>query len=548
MRDSDATFRSLVEHLPGIAYIDEIGGVGRYVSPQIEAILGYAPDEWLADSHLWEARLHPEDRRRAMAELAAGETGGGTFTYLYRLVARDGRTVWIRDQASVMRTVDGTVVHGVMFDVSREMSFQADLEREVADRRRITEALQRLPTGRAAHETAAAVCRELISLQHADVAVVYEFAHDGSVIPLGIAAAGETPVRLGEPLPEQRARYLRESATGPWIDEWRTEPGEASYVRAWTRFGLKIAAFAPFGAGGMPHGLLAVGSTRPITAADSARWLPSLTEIAAVAGALLVPELDTRRARAGSRAEVEKLIADAAFSPVFQPVVRLGDETVVGYEALTRFADGTPPPQQFAMADAVGMGAELEAATARAALRAAASLPGRAWVSLNVSPSWLGDPRLLRLVALARHRPLVLEITERIAIDDYAAAREALDELAGSVDVAVDDAGAGFASLRHVVELRPRYVKLDINLVRGVDGDPARQAMIAGMVYFARDTGCLLIAEGVERDADRDTLRRLGVAFGQGYLFGVPAPAEAWRAPSVQRREPRVRARARAAG
>jgi EAL domain-containing protein (putative c-di-GMP-specific phosphodiesterase class I) len=201
---------------------------------------------------------------------------------------------------------------------------------------------------------------------------------------------------------------------------------------------------------------------------------------------------------------------------------------VVGFEALTRFDDGTPPERRFSLAEAVGMGPELEAATARAALLAAAELPSRAWVSVNVSPTRLADQRLLRLASLAKRRPVVLEITERLAIEDYAAARDALDRIAGAFDVAVDDAGAGFASLRHIIELRPRYVKLDLQLVRGVDGDPARQAMIAGMVYFARDTGCLLIAEGVERAAERDTLRRLGVPFGQGFLFGRPAPASAW--------------------
>jgi len=210
--------------------------------------------------------------------------------------------------------------------------------------------------------------------------------------------------------------------------------------------------------------------------------------------------------------------------------VRLGDGTTVGFEALTRFADGVPPECRFALAEAVDMGADLEVATARAALLAAADLPARAWVSVNVSPSRLGDQRLVRLASLAKRRPVVLEITERLAIEDYAGARDALDRISGSVDVAVDDAGAGFSSLRHIIELRPRYVKLDLHLVRGVEGDPARQALIAGMVYFARDTGCLLIAEGVEKAAERDTLRRLGVPFGQGFLFGRPAPASTWKA------------------
>jgi PAS domain S-box-containing protein len=526
--DSEILFRSLVEHLPGVAYIDEIGGLGRYVSPQVEQVLGWSAAEWLEDEHLWEQRLHEEDREHALAQLTAGEEAGGTFSYLYRLRARDGRTVWIRDQAAVLHTPTGPAVHGMMFDVTREMAYQADLELEIAERGRIAEALQRLPTARPAQETAAAICRELARLQHVDVAVAYEFALDGSVIPLAVAARGDPPIRLGEPLPAQRASYLRESATGPWIDQWRAGHGEATYLRAWQRFGLKIAAYAPFGSGGTVHGLLSVGSTGTITTTEGARWLPSLTEIAAVAGALLVPELDSRRSLAGTRAEVERLMTDGGLSTVFQPVVRINDGSVVGYEALTRFADGTPPQTRFAQAEAAGMGTELEAAAARMALIAAAELPGRAWVSINVSPAWLDDPRLLRLLGLAKRRPVVLEITERMAIDDYAAARAALDQLGGSVDVAVDDAGAGFASLRHVVELRPRYVKLDLNLVRGVEGDPARQAMIAGMVYFARDTGCLLIAEGVELESERDTLRRLGVPFGQGFLFGRPAPVSAW--------------------
>ncbi|MDH4334251.1 MAG: EAL domain-containing protein [Chloroflexota bacterium] len=531
---AEALFQSLVEHLPGVAYADEIGGIGRYVSPQIESIFGYTPAQWLGDSGLWERRLHPEDRRRAVAELAAGEAAGGTFTYLYRLRARNGRTIWVRDQAAVLRTPDGPVVHGVMFDVTREMGFQADLELEISERRRVGEALQRLPAARPALETAAAICRELSRLQHVDVAVLYEFALDGSVIPLGLTAGGETPVQVGQPIPDQRAQYLRESATGPWIDEWRGMRGEAAYLRSWHRFGLKIAAYAPFGNGGTVHGLLAIGSTSAIGTTVGARWLPSLTEIASVAGALLVPELDSRRSTAETRVEVERLIADRGFASVFQPVVRINDGSVVGYEALTRFADGTPPQTRFAEAEAVGMGTELEAAAARSALVAAAKLPSRAWVSINVSPAWLDDPRLLRLLELAKRRPVVLEITERMAIDDYPAARAALDQLAGSVDIAVDDAGAGFASLRHVVELRPRYVKLDLALVRGIESDPARQAMVAGMVYFARDTGCLLIAEGLEHASERDVLRRLGVPFAQGFLFGRPAPAEAWRRLGVE--------------
>jgi PAS domain S-box-containing protein len=545
LRETETRFRTLVEHLPGIAYVDELGGVGRYVSPQVESILGYTAEEWLADPELWNRILHDEDRERAQAQLAAGEAAGGSFTFLYRLIARDGQTVWIRDEASVLPEESGTLaLHGVMFDVTREMGAQADLQLELAERQQISEALRRLPAGRPAHETATAVCHELIRLPHVEMAAVYEFAHDASVIPLGQVVPAESPTKVGQPLPPEWAAYLRESATGPWIDEWRPHAQDSAYQRAWHRLGLTVAAYVPFGTGETTHGLLVVGTTQPISSAEATRWLPSVTAIGSVAAALLVPELGSRRAQDTTRSQIGRIIANGEFHPVFQPIVRLGDGTIVGFEALTRFADGVPPERRFALAEAVGMGADLEVATARAALLAAAELPVRAWVSVNVSPSRLGDQRLIRLASLAKRRPVVLEITERLAIEDYAAARDALDLISGSVDVAVDDAGAGFASLRHIIELRPRYVKLDLQLVRGVEGDPARQALIAGMVYFARDTGCLLIAEGVEKAAERDTLRRLGVPFGQGFLFGRPAPASAWTAtletgprPSRRRKE-----------
>jgi EAL domain-containing protein (putative c-di-GMP-specific phosphodiesterase class I) len=118
-------------------------------------------------------------------------------------------------------------------------------------------------------------------------------------------------------------------------------------------------------------------------------------------------------------------------------------------------------------------------------------------------------------------RRIVLELTEHVPIGDYAQLRTAIDRL-GDVQIAVDDAGAGYASLRHILELRPAYAKLDISLVRGIDGDDLRQAMAAGIQYYALRTGCRLVAEGVETEAEADTLRDLGVDLGQGYLFGRP--------------------------
>jgi len=118
----------------------------------------------------------------------------------------------------------------------------------------------------------------------------------------------------------------------------------------------------------------------------------------------------------------------------------------------------------------------------------------------------------------------VIEVTEHEPIDDYEAVRASISALGPDVRVAVDDAGAGIANFGHIVELRPDYVKLDASLIRGIDGDPTRQALVVGLRHFARSLGHDVIAEGVETEAELQTLRSLGVRLAQGYLLGRPGP------------------------
>lgn len=234
-----------------------------------------------------------------------------------------------------------------------------------------------------------------------------------------------------------------------------------------------------------------------------------------------------RQRQMDARARITQIIEAVEFSPVFQPIVTLTAGRVVGYEALTRFADGTRPDLVFAEAARIGLGTDLEAACLSAALATSArSLPRHGWLSVNVSPTLVLDTeRLGRLLAAAR-LPIVLEITEHVPIADYAAIRSAIASL-HIVRSAIDDAGAGFSSFRHILELRPHFVKLDVGLVHTIEDDPARQALVSGMAYFATRTGCELIAEGIETTAERDTLRSLDVGLGQGYLLGRPAAVEA---------------------
>jgi len=141
---------------------------------------------------------------------------------------------------------------------------------------------------------------------------------------------------------------------------------------------------------------------------------------------------------------------------------------------------------------------------------------------VNFSPAALLDGTVAAVLA-GSTRPVVVEITEHAVIDRYDDVRRAAAACDGAL-LSVDDAGAGFASLRHILELAPAFVKLDIGLVRDIDHDPARQALAAGLVHFATQTGITLIAEGIETDAEAQTLRVLGVRLGQGYLLGRPAP------------------------
>jgi EAL domain-containing protein (putative c-di-GMP-specific phosphodiesterase class I) len=119
----------------------------------------------------------------------------------------------------------------------------------------------------------------------------------------------------------------------------------------------------------------------------------------------------------------------------------------------------------------------------------------------------------------------VLELTEHDRIDDYPRVRQAVDALGPDVRLSVDDAGSGYACLTHVLALRPAYMKLDRGWVQGIEADPVRQALVAGLQHFAQRTGCRLIAEGIETTAQFETLRGLGVGYGQGFLLGAPQPA-----------------------
>lgn len=222
-----------------------------------------------------------------------------------------------------------------------------------------------------------------------------------------------------------------------------------------------------------------------------------------------------------ARDEIRDRIADGGLRGVFQPIVSLTTHEVVGYEGLSRFRDGTPPDVAFAAALRAGVGDELEAAAISELVAKARLLPGGAWLSLNVSAASLIKLDLPALLGDA-DRDIVLEITEHEDVIDYEELRSRMSAVA-EVRFAVDDAGAGYASLRHVFELRPDLVKLDRNWVDHIDADPVRRALVRGIVGFADALDADVVGEGIERRAEATTLTELGVQLGQGYHFGHPA-------------------------
>ena len=216
-----------------------------------------------------------------------------------------------------------------------------------------------------------------------------------------------------------------------------------------------------------------------------------------------------------------------AITPVFQPIFDLRSQEIVGYEALSRFPAeiGHTPQEWFDLARKHGLAVELEAAAVRAAL----DVPGRpagASLSLNLSPEALLSGRD------ALHLPedlsaITIEVTENALVTEGPELELALQDLrARGARIAVDDAGVGYAGFAQLVRVRPDVVKLDRSLVESVNVQPTKAAVIKAFVGFAQDTGALICAEGIESAAELQTLLKLGVQLGQGYLLGRPKPYE----------------------
>jgi EAL domain-containing protein (putative c-di-GMP-specific phosphodiesterase class I)/CHASE3 domain sensor protein len=404
--------------------------------------------------------------------------------------------------------------------------------RASAERIEIVASLRTLRTQETPEATAALIAEALTRLPWVDIAGVFERT-EASLVLLAVAGPAGFPIKAGDTLPEGQARYLLARCNeGPWAESWLDGALPGADDAALAAVGIQSMAFAPIQIEGEVISLIGFATTDEGHGRHLVEDLPAVGEFASVAETILAPALVARRHRADERTRIEATIAAKAFHPVFQPIVDLTTGGTVGFEALTRFDDGCRPDLMFAAALECGMGIELEIATLAAAVRESRHLAAGSWLSLNVSPALLALRRGLQELLTQSVGHIVLEITEHEVIGDYAPLRQAMLELGPRVRLAVDDAGAGVANFNHLVELRPNFVKIDVGLIRGVDADPSRQAVVAGLIHFAAKSGCEVLAEGIETEAERATVAELGVTLGQGYLLGRPAPADAWSVPN----------------
>lgn len=226
-------------------------------------------------------------------------------------------------------------------------------------------------------------------------------------------------------------------------------------------------------------------------------------------------------------ATVTPLLDGSGLTMVFQPIVELPRGRVAGVEALARFSAEPvrTPDKWFADAAEAGLGVEVELTALTAALPALDRLPAGTYLSINASAEAACSPGFAAALAPVDVSRIMLEITEHAAVANYVALNDALRPLRSSgMRLAVDDAGAGVASLHHILELNPELIKMDISLTRGIDTSPARAALATALVNFGAATGASILAEGIETAAELGALRELGVGYGQGYLLGRPKP------------------------
>ncbi len=492
-----------------------------YANPAVTTATGYALDEVMGQNpRIFKSGVHDDS---FYVDMWTSLTHDGGWSGVMVNRRKSGELFYEHVGIKLVHDADGAPIAyvAVKHDLTIERQLAADLEHDRAMRRKVMRIMDQVRSGETIGLTATIMTQAIVDVTDFDFAVVQLRHADGSSETIGEAGRlqGSRIGRITLPTAGTTNVFSQTDQSTWWID---TTTFEAEH--RWTGWlvgeCLSALAFAPMRWNGTMFAALVVG-----TRGDQPAWVAEqtgmLSEVASLGGVLIGAQVDDARHADAIRQDITDVVGNHRFHPVFQPYVDLQTGEVTGYEALTRFDDGSRPDQKISDAWRVGMGVELELALATAALDVADRILPAAELSVNFSPETIISGKAADVVR-GRGRQVVIEVTEHTAIADYAELRTAL-RACGPAKVSVDDAGAGFSTLRHILDLEPNVVKLDIGLIHGIDTDLARQALAAGLRHYAQQTGTLLIAEGVETEAEAVMVRDLGVHWGQGYYFGRPS-------------------------
>lgn len=275
---------------------------------------------------------------------------------------------------------------------------------------------------------------------------------------------------------------------------------------------------------GRVHGSLCCFSyrTRPDI---TEREMQMIRTVAAMVSEKIEGRIELEERGEDAARAIARLILDDALTVIHQPIYDLTDWHLVGHECLMRHKDSPErsPREMLDQARAAGRTLELELYMAKKALATLDPAHPERFIAINVSPETLASPALARLIPEGLASRLVIELNEQDTTAEAADVRAAIAGLQERAWVAVDAAGAGFAGLQSLVDLRPDIVKIGGEFLAGIADDPVRRNLLKALVGFAAETGVTLIAQGVETREDLQALRQVGVRFAQGFILGKPA-------------------------
>lgn len=358
-----------------------------------------------------------------------------------------------------------------------------------------------------------------------EVAFIAEFKGGQRIFRYVDALVGYSPIDVGgsHPLEDTYCQRIVDGRLPGIIRDTALEP-EAAGLEVTRQLGIGAYISVPIRlSDGHLHGTLCCFNAQ--ARADlGERDLQTMRLFADFVAKVLSREFGNERRVAE---HIRKIIDEGRFTVVYQPIINIALDKLVGHEALARFTDDAtnPPAYWFNEAAKVGLQEELEIAAIEKALSKLNRFPADTYVSLNVSPCTILSGAATQVLEGQDLERLVVEVTEHESVDDYARIATALQPLrAKKLRLAVDDAGAGFASFRHILRLQPDIIKLDASLIAAIDKDLMSRALAAALVRFAEETGSKIIAEGVETEGELQVLRELGVNKAQGYLIGYPRP------------------------